>query len=89
MDQQCKDCSQKDRCSQVFKEFGGSKGPSVLLKVVQAFLLPLVLFIIVLAGAEKLLAERINSLLGRSLLALAAAAAIVFLYLMVLKFRRS
>ncbi|MGB8226326.1 MAG: hypothetical protein WCE45_05605 [Sedimentisphaerales bacterium] len=89
MDKQCKDCGQKDSCREVFKELGNLKGPSVLLKVVQAFLLPLIFFIIALAVAEKVLAERIASSLGKNLLALAAAVAVVFLYLMILKFWRS
>ena len=89
MDQQCKDCGQKDSCREAFKELGNLKGPSVLLKVVQAFLLPLIFFIISLAVAENVLAERVASSLGKNFLALAAAVAVVFLYLMVLKFWRS
>jgi len=89
VDQQCKNCGQKDSCQEVFKELGNSKGPSILLKAVQAFLLPLILFIIALAVAEKVLAERINSSLGRNLFALAAAVMVVFLYLVILKLWRS
>ena len=89
MDRRCNNCDQKERCQEVFKELGNLKGPSVLPKVVQAFLLPLIFFIISLAVAENVLAERVASSLGKNLLALAAAAAVVFLYLMVLKFWRS
>lgn len=89
MDKQCKDCGQKDGCRQAFKELGNLKGPSVLLTVVQAFLLPLIFFVTALAVAEKVLAERVAGSLGRNLLALAAAVAVVFLYLMILKFWRS
>jgi hypothetical protein len=86
MDQQCKNCGQKDSCKEVFKELGSLKKPSILLKVVQAFLLPLIFFIIALAAAEKVLAEKIASSLGKNLLALAAAVTVVFLYLLTLKF---
>jgi hypothetical protein len=89
MDEQCKNCRQKESCQEVFKELGSSKGPPVLLKVIQAFLLPLILFIVALAAMEKLLAESVNSALGRNLLALAAGAVVVCLYLAVLRLWRS
>jgi hypothetical protein len=85
MDQQCKNCGQKENCRQVFEKLGSSKAPSVLPKVIQAFLLPPVLFIVALAAAEKLLAERLANPLGRNLLALAAGTIVVCLYLAVLK----
>ena len=88
MDQQCDNCGQKNSCQEVYHKLGRSKSPPVTLKVVQAFLLPLVLFIITLAGAEHLFAGRFNSPLGRNMLALAAAAAVICLYLLVLKLWR-
>ena len=88
MDQQCNNCGQKNSCQEVYRKLGSSKSPPVTLKVVQAFLLPLVLFIIALAGAEKLLAERLASPLGRNILALAAAVVVICLYLLILKLWR-
>ena len=89
MDQQCKNCGQKESCREAFEKLGSSKAPPVLLMVVQAFLLPLVLFIVVLAVAEKLLMERFASQLGRNIISLAAAVVVVCLYLAVLKLWRS
>ena len=89
MNQQCKNCGQKESCQEIFEKLGSSKSPSVLLKAVQAFLLPLVLFIAALAVAEKLLGERLASQLGRNIISLAAAAIVVCLYLAVLKLWRS
>ncbi|MBN1788530.1 MAG: hypothetical protein JW806_09090 [Sedimentisphaerales bacterium] len=88
MDQQCDSCGQKDSCQEVYQRLGNSKSPPVTLKVIQAFLLPLVLFIITLAVAERLLAERQVGPLGKNLLALAAAAAVISLYLLILKLWR-
>lgn len=88
MDQQCDSCGQKDHCQEVYRKLGSSKSPPVTLKIIQAFLLPLVLFIIVLAVAEKLLAERIANPLGKNVLALAAAAVVISLYLLILKLWR-
>ena len=89
MDQQCKNCGQKESCQEIFEKLGSSKSPPVLLVVVQAFLLPLVLFIAALIIAEKLLGERPASQLGRNVISLAAAAVVVCLYLAVLKLWRS
>ena len=89
MDQQCKNCGQKESCREAFEKLGGSKAPPVLLKAIQAFLLPLVLFIVALAVAERLLAEKLTSELGRDIISLAAAVAVVCLYLVVLKLWRS
>ncbi len=89
VDQQCKNCGQKESCQQIFEKLSGSKAPPILLKVVQAFLLPLILFIVVLAAMEKALAERISSSLGRNLLALVTGVMVVCLYLAVLRLWRS
>ena len=45
----CRDCSQADKCQDVYRKLGKAEGPSVALKVVAAFLLPLVVFIATLA----------------------------------------
>jgi hypothetical protein len=88
MDQQCKNCGQKESCREAFEKLGSYKSPPVLRMVIQAFLLPLVLFIAALAAAEKLLAERLASQLGRNIISLAVAVAVVCLYLAVLKLWR-
>jgi hypothetical protein len=89
MDQQCKNCGQKESCREAFEKLGSSKTSLVLLKAVQAFLLPLVFFIAALAAAEKLLGERPASQFGRNVISLAAATVVVCLYLAVLKLWRS
>ena len=57
----CQDCIQKHDCRRVYEQLGGASGPSVALKAVLAFLLPLVVFIVSLAVFERVLAGAINT----------------------------
>jgi uncharacterized membrane protein (DUF485 family) len=57
----CPECSQRHECRDVYQQLGKAEGPSVVFKVVVAFLLPLMVFIVVLAASEKILAKTINS----------------------------
>jgi len=58
MDQQefCQDCSHKHDCRHIYRQLGHSSCPSVALKVVVAFLLPLVVFIVSLAVFTEIFA---------------------------------
>lgn len=73
-DKTCSQCGQKDRCSGLYAKLGQSKGPSVAWKVTVAFLVPIVVFIGSLAGANRLLQGTFegNRLTGISFLASAA-----------------
>jgi len=53
-DKFCSNCAQSRNCSAVYEHLGKSKGPSVVRKVLLAFLLPIAVFIIALAVFEKL-----------------------------------
>ncbi|HBG28474.1 MAG: hypothetical protein A2Y10_10760 [Planctomycetes bacterium GWF2_41_51] len=86
--QQCQSCSMKDHCSQVYKTLGESKIPNVLTKVILAFLLPLILFILTIVAAERLLTEKLINEAAINLISFAAAAAVIFLYLIILKIWR-
>ncbi len=63
MEQQriCKDCNQKHNCSEIYRQLGKFEGQSITLKVILAFLLPLVTFIITMAVFEDLTAGMIKS----------------------------
>ena len=56
----CQECNQKHGCQEVYEQLGRAAGPSVVKKVVVAFLLPLVAFIGLLAGFERILAGGID-----------------------------
>ncbi len=53
----CRSCSQADKCQDVYRKLGKAEGPSVAWGVVVAFLLPLVVFIAVLAVFKGILAD--------------------------------
>jgi hypothetical protein len=52
----CKDCFQKHDCRIIYEHLGKSSGESIVLKVILAFLLPLIVFIVSLAVSERVLA---------------------------------
>jgi hypothetical protein len=56
----CEICNHKDHCQDVFRQIGKAQGPSVVFKVVLAFLLPIVVFIASLAASERVLAGVTN-----------------------------
>jgi len=57
----CENCKQKNNCQEVYRRLGDVKGPSVVVKVITAFLLPLVVFIVTLAVSERFLAGAISN----------------------------
>ncbi len=59
MDQQelCHGCTKKSRCQEVYEKIGNIQGGSIVLKVITAFLLPILVFIVSLAGFDKILAK--------------------------------
>ena len=84
--QQCQNCGQKHDCQQIYSRLGKSKAQKVLSKVIQAFLLPLILFTVSIAVTEKLLTDKLKSRGLINIIALASAVLVIFLYLMILKF---
>jgi len=78
----CTDCDQNRRCRDVYAKLGASRGPSITCKVLVAFLVPLLLFILALFVLQKVLAglgmtdglNTLCSLAGAALLVLAYAA---------------
>jgi heme A synthase len=73
----CQDCNQKHNCQDIYQQLGHAKCPSVTLKAVTAFLLPLAVFIGALAVFETFSDQSANAghlhiLLG-FLLAISAA----------------
>ena len=57
----CQNCIQKHDCQRVYEQLGNTSGPSVALKAVLAFLLPLIVFIVSLAVFERVIAGTINN----------------------------
>ena len=57
----CRDCIQEHDCKRVYEQLGDSPCPSVALKAILAFLLPLIVLIVSLAVFERVLAGAINN----------------------------
>ena len=57
----CQGCERADKCQDVYRRLGQASGPSVVFKVVIAFLVPMVVFIAALAVFEGILARAINT----------------------------
>ena len=57
----CHTCNQKHDCQKVYQHLGNIEGPSVVVKVFLAFLLPLMVFIGSLAIFERILAGAVSS----------------------------
>ncbi len=57
----CEHCSQRQSCAEIYEKLGNHTGPSVVSKVVVAFLLPIMVFIASLAAFEHILAAAIEA----------------------------
>ena len=57
----CQGCKQSHRCQEVYEHLSNMGGPSVVFKVILAFLVPIVVFVGSLAVFEGLLAGAVES----------------------------
>ena len=55
----CNGCSEAHDCKKIYEQLGRDGGPSVAMKVIMAFALPIVLFLAALATLGHLLHERL------------------------------
>lgn len=62
----CKDCQQQHDCREVYRRLGHATCPSIFRKVIVAFLLPLIIFIVSLAVLEKIFAATGQNVLSSS-----------------------
>jgi hypothetical protein len=69
----CDNCNQKHNCGSIYKQLGNTNGPSVVVKVVIALLLPLVVFIISLAVFEEIFTQTISNHLIQTTLSMVSA----------------
>ncbi len=57
----CQHCKQEHNCQKVCEQLGRTEGPPVVIKVILAFLLPLVVFIASLAAFQEILTRTIDA----------------------------
>lgn len=80
----CESCNQKYRCQEAYQQLGKAKAPSIVPKVVVAFLLPIVVFIASLAAFEQILAKattarELQTVLGFLLALLVTSASVLIM----------
>ena len=85
----CQDCNQQHDCQKVYRQLGGIKGPSVVSKVVVAFLLPLVVFIVALAAFEGILARAIDNREAQTAISFLLALSVTFFCILITKAKQS
>lgn len=81
----CQQCSQRHNCQDIYQKLGGSTGPRLVSKVVVAFAVPLLFFIICLAVSERVLAETIGAERLRTAVAFVFSAATTFVLILVIR----
>jgi len=84
----CQGCDQKHNCREVYEKLGNAGGPSIALKAIVAFLLPMVVFIAALAAFDKTLAEAISKTELRTVVSLLFALSVTFLTVLAIKLTR-
>ena len=57
----CNSCNQKHNCQEQYRQLGSCKGPSIVFKVMVAFILPVVVFTGALAIFDVILAKLIST----------------------------
>ena len=81
----CRYCRQKHDCREVYRQLGKAEGPSVVSKVVAAFLVPLVVFIVSLAVFEQILAEVVHPGALQTGISFLLALSVTFVCILVIK----
>jgi hypothetical protein len=57
----CRNCYQKHDCQEKYRQLGEIKSPPITLKIIVAFLLPLLVFIVSLAVFETFFSKAMNT----------------------------
>lgn len=57
----CQNCYQKHDCREIYRQLGETQCPPVTRKIIAAFVLPLVVFIVSLAVFEAVFSKAINT----------------------------
>ena len=79
----CSDCAKAHDCKVVYEQMGGAQGPSVVKKVIVAFLLPIVVFVVCLVVLDNKLVAITRSEHLRILLGAVSAGLVSFVYVLI------
>lgn len=81
----CSRCVHAHDCKSVYEYMGRLKGPSIVLKALTAFIIPILVFIASLAGFNTLFGIYIKSGYIQTLLTFILSGAVVFLWILLVK----
>jgi len=81
----CQECNQRHQCQEVYRQLGKAQGPSVVFKVIVAFLLPLVVFIAALAIFEEILSGFEIAAGLRAVFSMAASLLVTTLFVLIIR----
>jgi hypothetical protein len=81
----CEGCSQSERCREIYRKLGRVEGRSFTVRVIVAFLLPLLIFIGSLAAFEKIFAAVIDTAGLRTVVSFLAAFLVTFGFMLVIR----
>ena len=81
----CSNCPQENDCKTTYELLGKVKGPSVAIRAIVAFLVPIAVFIAALAAFQRLLEKIVKNDDGRVALSAFLAICITFACIMILK----
>ena len=81
----CQHCNQRHDCGKVYEQFGKIEGPSIVGKVVLAFLLPLLVFTVSLAIFEEMVSAILSDGQSQSALSFALALLLTFICILLTK----
>jgi len=81
----CQGCDKKHNCREIYQKLANFKGSSIVLKVIVAFLLPIMVFIASLAAFEQILAEAIDIKELRTALSFLLALSVTFVVMLIIK----
>ena len=84
----CQGCNQKRDCQRIYEQLGDVEGPSVVIKVIVAFLLPLVVFIVSLAAFQEIFAKAISSQRVQTAFSFLLAVVVTFIFILIIRIVR-
>ena len=84
-DKNCSNCPQGSDCKQIYQKMGDAQGPSVVSKVIVAFVLSIVVFIFSLVVFGKLLGDKITGAKLATAIVFALSLIVTLIYIFLVK----
>ena len=85
----CSNCGQRQGCRQAYEQLGSLAGASVVMRVITAFLLPLLVFVVGLVVFEYLLGSIVNSTNARTVVSFLPAVSVSIVWILFVRFARN